>query len=108
MAHDNDAEKAEIEQIGGIPNARGDATPHAVVLQGTQLIKKSNPATPDTVKILMALYRVPSKNVDLVATFNIPLISANGVMSEADSLQATHYFHEFARSLSIVDFGLFA
>ena len=108
MAHDNDAEKAEIEQIGGIPNARGDATPHAVVLQGTQLIKKSNPATPDTVKILMALYRVPSKNVDLVATFNIPLISANGVMSEADSLQATQYFDEFARSLSIVDFDLFA
>jgi len=108
LAHDNDAEKAEIEQISGIPNARGDATPHAVVLQGTQLIKKSNPATPDTVKILMALYRVPTKNVDLVATFNIPLISANEVMSEADSLQATQYFDEFARSLSIVDFDLFA
>lgn len=108
LAHDNSAEKAEIEQIGGIPNARRDATPSAIVLQGTQLIKKSDPDAADTVKILMALYRVQEKNVDLLATFNIPLVQASGVMSEAEFLKTTHDFREFATSLKIIDFGLFA
>ena len=108
LAHDNSAEKAEIEQIGGIPNARRDATPSAIVLQGTQLIKKSDPDAADTVKILMALYRVQEKNVDLLATFNIPLVQASGVMSEAEFLQTIHDFREFATSLKIIDFGLFA
>lgn len=92
-----------------IPNARGDTTPPAIILQGTQLVRKFNHTTPDTVKVLMALYRVKEKNIDLVVTFNIPTATKDGGgVPEAELLQVTHDFHELARSFKIVNFGLFA
>ncbi|KAJ3575998.1 hypothetical protein NP233_g727 [Leucocoprinus birnbaumii] len=95
LAHDNSAEKSEVQQVDIIPNARGDTTPPAIILQGTQFVHKFNRQEVDTVKILMALYRVQDKNVDLVVTFNVPLVAEAGAVSEADMLQVTHDFHEF-------------
>lgn len=109
LAQDNSAEKAEVQQVDVIPNERGDTTPPAIILQGTQLVHKFNRKERDTVKVLMALYRVQDKSIDLVVTFNIPLVTEEGgAVTEADALQVTHDFHEFVRSLKIVNFGLFA
>lgn len=92
-----------------IPNDRGDDTPSPIVLTGTQKVKKFNHNTPDDVRIILALYRVVSKNVDLVMSINIPLRTSEGqAVSDKDQLDAKQVFDTAAKSLQIVDFGLFA
>lgn len=72
-------------------------------------MQKFNSQTTDEVRILLALYRVPHKNVDLVMTMNVPMTSADGgAVSEDDWGSARGIFDEAARSLRIVDYGLFA
>ena len=91
-----------------VPNDRGDETPSAIVLKGTQMVKKFSHATPDTVEILMALYRIESKSIDLVLTFNIPLQSVDeGTSQDAEVERAEEDFGTFVRSLHVVDYGLF-
>lgn len=73
------------------------------------MVEKFNKKTPDEVRILLALYRVPNKKVDLVMTMNVPMASADGgASSEADWVSAKDAFDVAAKSLRIVDYGLFA
>lgn len=71
---------------------------------------KFNHTTPDDVRILLALYRVESKNVDLVMSMNVPVKAAgDGAMPDpASSERVQKDFEAAAASLTIVDFGLFA
>ncbi len=83
--------------------------PPAVVLQGSQFVKKFNKQTSDTVVILMALYRIQKKSVDLVVTYNVPVESAEGGAATASQKErAVQDFHAFVRSLRITDYNLFA
>jgi hypothetical protein len=57
----------------------------------------------------MALYRVETKNIDIIVTFNVPLISEDGGAVNAQELEEVKkHFDQFTRSFRIVDFGLFA
>lgn len=85
-------------------NDRGDRTPSAVILEGTQKVPKFNSTVPDEVKIYMALYRVEQRRADLLVVFNAPIVSGDG---PADQQVAASHFDTFARSLHIEDFGLF-
>lgn len=97
-----------MREIAIIPNDRGDQTPSPVVLYGTQLVQKFNRADVDDVRILLALYRVEHKGVDVVMTMNIPMrASDNGAVGEEGFTTAKADFDTAVRSLQIVDFGLF-
>ncbi|KAJ8078569.1 hypothetical protein AAF712_001430 [Marasmius tenuissimus] len=109
LAHDNNATSEKVDSVSVIPNDRGDKTPSAIVLSGMQSVSKYNRTQVDEVRILMALYRVEEKPIDLVVTFNVPLTSADGGAIDAQGLKAVEQqFDTFIRSLKIVDFGLFA
>jgi hypothetical protein len=57
----------------------------------------------------MALYRVESKNVDLVITMNVPLVAEDGGAVVGNGWdEAEEVFMQLVRSLRIVDFDLFA
>jgi len=82
--------------------------PPAVVLSGTQQVTKFAQKNPDDVRIYMALYRLESKNVDLVVTFNIPVKSDDGdAVGEEEVKKAEEDFMVCVKSLEIVDYGLF-
>jgi len=109
LAHDNSASSTEVQSVVEVPNDRGDNTPPAIILKGFQMVPKFNHTPPDNVRILMALFRVDSKDVDLVVTFNIPLESVDGgAVDGRDAERAEVDFNTFFRSLQIVDFRLFA
>ncbi|KAH9483758.1 Ran guanine nucleotide release factor [Psilocybe cubensis] len=109
LAHDNSARSSEVQSVSVIPNDRGDETPSVAVLKGVQYIPKFNHTTPDKVEILMGLYRVESKGIDLVVTFNVPLETVDGGAVDSGGLQkAEADFDTFVRSLRILDFDLFA
>lgn len=109
IAHDNDAESHNVEGTTLIPNDRGDETPSPTVLTGTQRVKKFNSRTPDDIRIYLALYRVESKNVDLVMSMNVPFRTLEGqAVSDKDLLDTKQVFDAAVRSLRIIDFGLFA
>ena len=109
VALDNSAQFAEVEGIFEILNDRGDDTPPAIVLKGVQLVPKFNSTVADQVRIMMAVFRVESKAVDVVVTFNIPVVSVDGgaVGNEGVTTSETD-FDTFVRSFRIIDFGLFA
>ncbi|EPQ58446.1 Mog1p/PsbP-like protein [Gloeophyllum trabeum ATCC 11539] len=109
LAHDNDAESSTVHDVGIIPNDRGDNTPSPVVLYGTQSVKKFNQTVPDEVRILLALYRVKDKNVDLLLTCNVPVRAVDqGAVGEEGFTAAKGDFDRAVQTLRIVDFGLFA
>jgi len=109
LAHDNSARSAEVQSVGAIPDDKQDSTLPAIVLRGNQMVPKFNQTTPDKVQILMALFRIESKRIDLVVTFNIPLEAVDGgVVNSRDMGKVEADFDTFSRSLRIVDFGLFA
>ena len=109
LAHDNSARSATVQSVNVVPNDRGDDTPSAIVLKGVQLVDKFNHTTPDRVQIFMALYRIESKAIDLVLTFNVPLDSVDeGKADDTTVEKAEVDFDAFVRSLHIVDCGLFA
>ncbi|KAJ7721071.1 hypothetical protein DFH07DRAFT_1008252 [Mycena maculata] len=108
LAHDNSAQSATVEAVAVIPNARGDNAPPAITLAGVQLVPKFNLTTPDQVRVLMALFRVADKNVDLVVTFNVPMNSQDdGAVGEEGQNDVRIHFEAFVTSLRIVDFALF-
>jgi len=98
-----------VGEIFEISNDRGDNTPPAIVLKGVQLVPKFNLTVADKVRILMAVFRVESKAVDVVVTFNIPIVSVDGgaVGNEGVAKSQTD-FNTFVRSFRIIDFDLFA
>lgn len=109
MADDNSATSSSIEKVATIPipKAKGDNTPSPIVLHGNQLVRKFNSVVPDVVHVLLAVFRIKSKNVDLVLSVNVPL---GGVEDEADVAEyhrAQHDFDAAAKSLRILDFDLF-
>nr|GAT61231.1 predicted protein [Mycena chlorophos] len=109
LAHDNSADSATVEAIVVLPNTRGDKTPSAVTLSGVQTVAKFNKSDRDQVRVLMGLYRIQEKPVDLVVTFNVPVRAQDkGAVDEDGWKQAQTQFEAFVRSLRIVDFGLFA
>lgn len=108
LAYDNSAQSAEVEEIFEIPNVRGDRTPSATVLKGLQLVPKFNSTVADKVRIMMAVFRVESKGVDVVVTFNIPIFSVDGgAVGNAGIANSATDFDTFVRSFRIIDFGLF-
>ena len=109
LAYDNSARSVEIERTFEILNDRGDDTPHAIVLKGVQLVPKFNSTAADQVQIMMALFRVESKAIDVVVTFNIPVVLASeGTVGNGDVATSEMDFDTFVRSFRIIDFGLFA
>ncbi|KAJ7940861.1 hypothetical protein B0H13DRAFT_1940346 [Mycena leptocephala] len=110
LAHDNSAQASAINSVVVIPNARGDKTPPAIMLSGVQSVAKFNKVDQDQVRVLMALFRVEDKRVDLVVTFNVPTESqdhADGAIDEEGWNLVQIHFDAFIRSLCIVDFSLF-
>ena len=108
LADDNSAASGSVESVTTIPNNRGDGTPSAIVLKGNQLIRKFNSAVLEEVRILLAVFRVESKNADLVLSMNIPLRTAEGESDNAEFQQAHCDFETAVKSLEVLDFGLFA
>ena len=107
LAHDNSAISQDVLSVVAATSTQGD-TPAPVLLHGTQSVPKFNSVEPDEVQILLALYRVESKNVDLVMSMNIPTKSADGgAISVAGLTDAQRVFEIAAPSLKIVDYGLF-
>ena len=107
MADDNSAASSSIERVARIPKDEGDDTPSPIVLQGTQLARKFNSVVLDTIHILLAVFRIESKNVDLVLSMNIPLEAVEGKVDDAKYQQARLDFDTAVKSLRILDFGLF-
>ena len=84
-------------------------TPTPVVLEGSQSIAKFNRPVADRVRIFVALYRIPNKGVDLVMTANFPIATEKGPSVPVESMEVARLlFASAAKSLKIVDFGLFA
>ena len=110
MAHDNDAQSTTVHDVTTVPNDReGDATPSLTILTGTQHVRKFNRKHSDEVRIAMCIYRVQEKNIDLVVTTNVPMISDDGgAVGEQGWADAKVDFDAMIKSLKIVDFGLFA
>lgn len=110
MAHDNDAVEHKIIETSRLSGeSSGNHTPLPIVLSGTQLVRKFNHAQPDELRILLAVYRLQDKDVDLVMSINIPLKTSNGaIVSDGQFAAAQEIFSVAARSLRIVDHGLFA
>ena len=109
LAHDNSATSHSVQGIQHIPNDRGDDTPSHTLLTGRQQVAKYNRTAADDIQVFMALYRIEDKNVDLVLTMNVPIVSADGgAVGEAGIPLAQSDFEAAARSLHIENFGLFA
>ncbi|KAF8710786.1 HEC/Ndc80p family, partial [Rhizoctonia solani] len=111
LSHDNDAVSSTVEIVNTPAQQPVSTSPIKLsILQGTQLVPKFNRTHPDTVKILLAVYRVVDKSIDLVLTFNVPVqaekegsaVDAEGAKRWTDAYEAA------VSSLKIVDFGLFA
>jgi hypothetical protein len=111
LAHDNDATSTTVENVNTPAQQPESDKPIVLsVLQGTQLVPKFNRTHPDTVKILLAVYRVVEKGADLVLTFNVP-VQAEKSGSAVDEEGAKRWLAAYetaVSSLRIVDFGLFA
>ncbi|THH04481.1 hypothetical protein EW145_g5493 [Phellinidium pouzarii] len=110
LAHDNDAVSRTVHSIESLESlASPETTPSPILLEGSQQIAKFNRQFEDKVHILLALYRVTGKNVDLVLSANIPITTeAGGVLGSDDLNSSKEAFLAAARSLKIADFGLFA
>ncbi|OBZ75484.1 Ran guanine nucleotide release factor [Grifola frondosa] len=109
LAHDNSAESQTISEVVSTSTQADNLTPAPVLLSGSQAVRKFNSLTADEIRILLALYRVQSKNADLVMSMNVPMSTANGeVVREEDWIAAKDAFNVAARSLRIVNIGLFA
>lgn len=107
MAHDNSATSSSVKGVTKILDNRGDETPSPIVLKGTQLVPKFNSTAPDTVHILLAVFRVKTKNVDLVLSMNIPLETSEGGTDDTRYKRAERDFETAVETLHIIDFGLF-
>ncbi|KAH7930855.1 Mog1p/PsbP-like protein [Leucogyrophana mollusca] len=102
-------EHQTVFDIKVLVNDRGDDTPSPVILHGKQLMHKFNRQALDEVEILLGLFRVQTKNVDLVVSANIPIVAnEGGAVEESQVPGIKSDFYSLVRSLHIVDYGLFA
>lgn len=113
LAHDNSASSQKIHDIvlpAEPQTTSPSGTPSPIILHGEQTVRKFNRTIPDRVHILVALYRIKAKGVDLVLTANIPTSMTKGdSWSDRGVLQQSQpKFGLAAESLKILDFGLFA
>ncbi|EGN95995.1 hypothetical protein SERLA73DRAFT_185471 [Serpula lacrymans var. lacrymans S7.3] len=109
LAHDNDAEGCTVLDIQDVINDRGDDTPSPIVLQGTQQIRKYNRPVLDQVEIMLSLFRVKRKDIDIVVTVNIPVLAADGGAISRERVAGIKTdFDKLVRSLQIIDYSLFA
>lgn len=111
LAHDNSASQSYVEsvQVSSDTADGEETTPNPALLSGTQVVKKFGKDTEpdDTVRIFVALWRLPSKNVDLVLSVNDPVLAqTNGASNH--TLDAKAMFQAAAESLQIHDWTLFA
>ena len=106
MADDNSASSSSVESVTTIQHNRGDDTPGAIVLRGNQLVRKFNSMVPDKICVLLAVFRVVSKNVDLVLSMNVPR-TVEGEVTDVEYQDAQRDFEIAVKSLRILDFGLF-
>ncbi len=109
LAHDNEAASTDVLEVV-LPEdttVTPNKTPSPVFLDGVQRISKFNRAELDVVKIFMALYRLPEQNVDLVFTANVPTVTTSGSIDDLTALGVKEVFMTCAKSLRIVDWGLF-
>lgn len=98
LAHDNDARAAEVAWVEAVDGG-SDAATRPALLGGTQRVCKfGKDELEDTVFIWVAVWRVPSKRIDVVLSVNSPHTPGT-----AEAL-----FRGAAASLRIVDYGLFA
>jgi len=107
LADDNSATARSVENVTTIRNNGGDKTPTPTVLVGTQTVRKFNSTVPDTIRILLAVFRIVSKDVDLVLSMNVPLQTAEGETADAIYQEAQRDFGTAVKSLQIIDLGLF-
>ncbi|PWN52061.1 Mog1p/PsbP-like protein [Violaceomyces palustris] len=120
LAHDNSASSALVEQIYHLPQApQADVTmgstsapaptPAPILLEGIQTVRKFGKADlpEDSVRVWLALWRLPSKNVDLVLSLNEPIDKSGETSPQAPS-PVKALFETSAQSLKIVDWSLFA
>lgn len=109
LAHDNDAEENTVLDVTQVLEDSNSANLAFTILSGTQLVRKFNTTQPDEIHILMAVYRIKDHNVDLVLTMNVPTRTTDGAgVDEAGLTSARSTFELAARSLRIVNYGLFA
>lgn len=82
------------------------ATPPPATLKGTQHVRKFGKATEpeEPVTIRVALWRLPSENIDLVLSVNEP----GKTQDTPQASQARDAFESVAASLCIRDWSLFA
>lgn len=90
-----------------LPEDTANKTPSPVFLDGVQRVAKFNKTEMDVVKIFMALYRLPEQNVDLVFTANVPTVTSSETIDDLTTLGVKEVFRTCAKSLQIVDWGLF-
>ena len=84
------------------------STPLPILVHGTQKVTKFNSQIADDVQVLLAVFRIKSKSTDLVFSSNIPTKTQDGIEVKAEDLHdLKSSFYKFARSLNIVDLGLF-
>lgn len=98
----------ELPQASPTTSTPG-TTPPPTLLDGSQQIAKFNRSYKDEVRILLALYRIAGKNVDIVFSANIPIKTENGPgLDPMQVSDAKEVFLSAAKSLRIVDSSLFA
>lgn len=128
LAHDNDATSSQVLSVeaASTSNSNDSRTPAPTILKGTQTVRKFNKddAPLDVVLIHVAVWRLaPTKDVDLVMSWNEPVAQAAGGQESQTSTAAAAAvtggsvpgdhkvataFERAARTLSIADWGLFA
>ncbi|GAK64790.1 mog1p/PsbP-like protein [Moesziomyces antarcticus] len=110
LAHDNSASSSSIQatQIPTEQQAHSSATPPPALLTGTQLVRKFGKSTEpeEQVTIRVALWRLVSKNIDLVLSVNEPANASSSPMNQSGLAQSA--FEAAAASLQIRDWDLFA
>ncbi|KAJ1026028.1 hypothetical protein NDA18_003688 [Ustilago nuda] len=107
LAHDNAASSSTVDETQAPPqDAQPPATPAPALLTGTQLVSKFGQACQpqEAVTIRVALWRLASKNIDLLLSLNEP--SNSQQPTPTSEAQAT--FQLAAQSLQIRDWSLFA
>ncbi|KAH9967891.1 Mog1p/PsbP-like protein [Russula dissimulans] len=115
IAHDNDAFSSSVDDVNEIPNDHVDQIneiPSIAVLSGRQDVTKFNKTSVDDVRIFLALYRLKERGVrgvDLVLSLNFPMKASDDIIRTEEQYHAAKdTFLSIARTLHIIDFGLFA
>lgn len=107
LAHDNAASSSTVLETD-IPSSQIEppATPSPARLTGTQMIRKFGKASEpeEQVTIRVALWRLPSKQIDLVLSVN----ESSKSQDHPQSSSAQAAFQLAASSLQIRDWNLFA